>query len=50
MTCGMYLIIVYWALLAHAFIVFPFSGDGDVIDRYDYLGYESEYEEYDDEW
>ena len=30
-------------------LCFPFSNDDAVIDRYDYLGYWSEYEEYNDE-
>ena len=30
-------------------LCFLFLGDDGVIDRYDYLGYWSEYEEYDDE-
>ena len=30
-------------------LCFPFSGDDVVIDRYDYIGYGLEYEEYDDE-
>ena len=29
--------------------MFPFSGDDTVYGRYDYMEYESEYEEYDNE-
>ena len=31
-------------------LYFLFLGDDAVIDRYDFLGYGSEYEEHDDEW
>ena len=41
---------VYWALLAYVFYVIPFLGDDAMYDRYDYMGYRLEYEEYDDEW
>ena len=37
------------SFVGSCFLCFLFSGDDVMIDHYDYLGYGSEYEEYDDE-
>ena len=31
-------------------LFFSFLGDDAMYDQYDYMGYKSKYEEYDDEW
>ena len=48
MTCDMCFLTVVLSFVSSLFLCLPVSGDDAMLDRYDFLGYGLEYEEYDD--
>ena len=49
MTCDMCLSHCVLRFVSSRILCFPFSGDDTVTDQYDYMGYGSKYEDYDDD-